>query len=769
MNQSIPLPPAPLSANLGREQLRDALVRAYLMDGQVLNGRLKRLESGGVLGLQLEPEGTALEVPLAKLRVLKFPSIAAPSTPPLKAIEDKGGEILPPPPTQAFRIVFTDGKTLSGEMKGLVVDELGLHMFQKEQDGRFARIFVPHAVVRDYHVGRRLGEALLKEQRIKEDQLHAALRRQQELRQRKLGEYIRRRAVVSAAELRQALEIQKHHPPERLGEVLIEEGIISPKQLQEALAAQRRDRSKKLGDILVEMGALTPEELHITMAHNLGIPFVRLRNFDVDPRVLKLVSIEIARKHALFPLLLVDDRLVVAMADPFDMEAVHLLRFTTGYLVEVAVATREDILWAIDRYYPEVDSAAAIEELEDIRPVGEEEPGGARVEDIERMAKEKPIIRLVNGIILDAINMRASDVHIRAAEKGVELFYRINGVLKKIRDMDKRLLPAIVTRIKILGRMNIAERRLPQDGRTRVSHRGSVIDLRISVIPTVEGESVVIRILDTRFGLKSLDSIGFNDADRRRIGDLLSRSYGMFLVTGPTGSGKTTTLYAALNEVKKRDVNIVTVEDPVEYHIDGIEQIQAYTAPGYTFAEALKHILRHDPDVIMIGEIRDEETAHIAVKSALTGHLVLSTLHTNSTATTVTRLLDMGVQAYLIASTLIGVLAQRLVRRNCPHCLEPEDADPTMRRILGVAEDEIFYHGRGCDQCNQTGFSDRVAVYELMLINEKIRRLIAPGATHEAIEKEAIAEGMVPLTEEALQLARQRAIPLAEVYRIRLE
>lgn len=768
MNQSVTLPPAPLSANLGPETLVDAPVRAYLMDGRIIPGRLKRLDATGVLGLQAEA-GEKLDIPFNQLRLVKFSPLPVSKPQASQALAERGGEVLAPPAVQNFQIIFKDGRTLAGQMRGLVVDELGLHLFEREKDGRFARLFVPHAVLRDYHVGDRIGEALIQQHRIRQDQLEAALNKQQELRKKKIGEYIRRHAVVSAAQLKEALDYQQHHPPERLGEVLLEEGIISPKQLRDALEAQRRDRTKKLGDILVEMGALSPEELHIAMAHNLGIPFVRLRTFDLDPQALKLVTVEIARKHELFPLMVLDDRLVVAMADPFDMEAIHLLRFTTGYVIEVAVATRDDIQWAIDRYYSEIDSTAAIEELEEIRPSAEQERVRANVEDIERMAKERPIIRLVNGIILDAINMRASDIHIRAGEKEIELFYRINGVLKKIRSIDKRLLPAIVTRIKILGRLNIAERRLPQDGRTRVSHRGSVIDLRISVIPTVEGESVVIRILDTRYGLKSLDEIGFSAADRRRITDLLNRTYGLFLVTGPTGSGKTTTLYAALNEVKQRNVNIVTVEDPVEYHIEGIEQIQAYTAPGYTFAVALKHILRHDPDVIMIGEMRDEETAEIAVKSALTGHLVLSTLHTNNAAASVTRLMDMGIQAYLIASTLIGVLAQRLVRRNCPHCLEPEEVDPAVQEVLGVEKDEIFYRGRGCDLCNNTGFSDRIAVYELLVVTQGIRDMITPGVSAEAIEKEAVKEGMVPLTQEALQLARQRAIPLAEVYRIRLE
>jgi type IV pilus assembly protein PilB len=280
---------------------------------------------------------------------------------------------------------------------------------------------------------------------------------------------------------------------------------------------------------------------------------------------------------------------------------------------------------------------------------------------------------------------------------------------------------------------------------------------------------VVIRILDTRAGLKSLDEIGFTDHDKDVLRDLLHKSYGLILVTGPTGSGKSTTLYAALNEVKLQNVNIITVEDPVEYHMDGIEQIHAYTAPGFTFARALRHILRHDPDVIMIGEIRDEETGKIAIESALTGHLVLSTLHTNDAATAVTRLLEMGVESYLLGATLIGALAQRLVRKNCPHCMVEEEIEPMVRRVLKVTTDEVFFKGGGCEQCNGTGFGGRIAVYELLPVSEEMRDIIKDGVTADEIHRQAVSDGMAPLTEQAMTLARQRVIPLSEVYRVRLQ
>jgi type IV pilus assembly protein PilB len=521
-----------------------------------------------------------------------------------------------------------------------------------------------------------------------------------------------------------------------------------------------------VGDILVEMGAVTAEALDLALARKLGIPFVRLQGFKLDPAVLELVTADLARKNRVMPLLLHDGRLVVALENPTGIDVINLLRFTTRRAVEVVATTNADIQWAIDNYYSSKSSAEVIEELNVAYVPGE--PCSQEQEDVERLGNHKPVVKLVNSIIIDAVRRHASDIHIRAGESQVNLFFRIHGTLSRIGTLSKELLPAIVSRIKILSRLDIAERRLPQDGRTHVQHAGTMVDLRISIIPTVCGESVVIRILDRRVGLKSLDEIGFSDADREAFREILHRSHGLILVTGPTGSGKSTTLYAALTEIRRQNVNIITVEDPVEYHIDGIEQIQANTTPGYDFALALRHILRHDPDVIMIGEIRDEETGKIAIESALTGHLVLSTLHTNDAAGTVTRLVEMGLQPYLLSSTLVGVLAQRLARCNCQHCASEEKLEPMVRKSLGVAPDEVFYRSTGCENCNQTGFGGRVAVYELLRASDALRGLIVPGATVADLHRQALADGMVPLTEQALQLARQRVISLSEVYRVRL-
>ena len=498
------------------------------------------------------------------------------------------------------------------------------------------------------------------------------------------------------------------------------------------------------------------------LAERLGLPFIELQNFEFKESVLALVPAEFAREHDVIPLRTHNSRLSVAIADPKQQDVYQLLGFITGLCIDASVASLKDVHWAIQKNYGAQDDELALESIDDHQAIeGESE--------LERLGSERPIVRLVNNIIRDAIDRQASDIHLRPREKNVELIYRLNGSLTSIRFISKSLLPAVVSRIKILGGMDIAERRVPQDGRSCVRASDSVVDLRISIMPTVEGESVVIRLLNAKVGLKSIAELGFNQRDEDIFIDVLHKSNGIFLVTGPTGSGKSTTLYAALDEVKKQNVNIITVEDPVEYHMDGIEQIQINHATGYTFARALRNILRHDPDVILVGEIRDQETGKIAVESALTGHLVLSTLHTNDAAGAITRLIEMGVEPYLLNGCLLGVLAQRLVKKNCPHCLKLEPVDRMVRQSLKIADEEKFYYGTGCERCNETGVIGRIAVYELLRVNDVIKEVIRADVTTAEIHKKALSSGMTPLTTNALSRAREKEISLAEVYRIRLD
>lgn len=499
------------------------------------------------------------------------------------------------------------------------------------------------------------------------------------------------------------------------------------------------------------------------LAESLGFPYVNIRDAQIDDAILSLIPAEFARKNDVMPLKLTHSHLTVVMANPRRQDIFQALGFITGLTIDVAVATSKDVQWAVRQYYGVQDDELALESIESrIHNTAEELA-------LVRLGSENAIVRLVNNVIRDAIDRKASDIHLRPREKNIELIYRMDGTLTTIRFISKSLLPAMVSRIKILGGMDIAERRMPQDGRCCVRSSENTVDLRISIMPTVEGESVVIRLLNSQVGLKSIAELGFSAHDEDIFRDLLHKSNGIFLVTGPTGSGKSTTLYAALGEVKKQNVNIITVEDPVEYHMDGIEQIQINHGTGYTFARALRNILRHDPDVILVGEIRDQETGKIAVESALTGHLVLSTLHTNNAAGAITRLLEMGVEPYLLNGCLLGVLAQRLVKVNCPNCLVVEPVDTLVRQSLNLSEDEAFYHSTGCEECNKTGVIGRMAVYELLRIDPSIKAIIKHEVATTDIHQHALVSGMIPLTDNALLRARAKEISLAEVYRIRLD
>jgi type IV pilus assembly protein PilB len=502
------------------------------------------------------------------------------------------------------------------------------------------------------------------------------------------------------------------------------------------------------------------------LAARLQLPLVRLSEITPSPDALKLLPADAARRLRAVPLHTLRGCVAVAIADARDADALAALDFISRQRVAPVVATATDIRDAIARAYDNAEDVDVARQLGlDIDTVADSSP-----QEIERLAREKPVVKLIHGVIASAVYRRASDIHFRPGEHALDLLYRIDDELIPVRRFMRPLAPALVSRIKVLGQMNLAEHRLPQDGRTTFTlDDGRRIDLRISVLPSVFGESVVVRLLDTAESLKSLREIGLSARDHAHIDDIMHAGHGMFLTTGPTGCGKSTTLYAMLMEMRVQRINILTIEDPVEFHIADIQQMQVNRAAGFTFASALRNFLRHDPDAVMVGEIRDRETADIAIESALTGHLVLSTLHTNSAATTVTRLLDLGVEAYLLRASLLAVMAQRLVRLNCEHCLGPEDVAPHLREVLGVAADETFQAGRGCPRCNGLGVFRRSAVYELLRVTPALRRLIVPGAEADRIHEQALIDGMLPLTQAAVALARQGRISLREAYRVRAE
>lgn len=555
-----------------------------------------------------------------------------------------------------------------------------------------------------------------------------------------------------------------------LGDILSADGVITPEQLKEALEVQSNSAPQKhLGELLIELGFATREQVNVALAEKLGIPYVNLEDFEVDQFPISVIPPDVALQYNVLPLAIIRGRLVIAMEDPFNWEALEVIRFNTRQNLEPVLSPARDITQVLNKIYSHFDEKELMEEMEasvDVKTL----PLGVDTSPhlVAQEANKAPIVRLLDAIITQGILRAASDINIRPEKTRVNVYYRVDGKMHFVRTFHKSLLMPLISRIKIMGHMDIAERRLPQDGHARVFQKNRPIDLRLSVIPTVVGESAVLRILDKEVGLKPLDNIGLLPRELDSLREIISKSAGMLLVVGPTGSGKSTTLYAILNEIRKKNPHIITVEDPVEYHIEGIEQIQTASSRGYTFAESLRHILRHDPDVIMVGEIRDTETVQIANKAALTGHLVLSTLHTNDAPSTVTRLTDMGVEPYLLSTTLLGVMSQRLVRLNCPHCVE-EVEDKELRKALNLGNSGAFFRGKGCSACDFTGYHGRHAVCELLVVTHEIRQLINEGATAQQVREMAIKQGMTAIVESALELARSARISLEEVYSLKLD
>lgn len=558
----------------------------------------------------------------------------------------------------------------------------------------------------------------------------------------------------------------------RIGDILIEQGLINPQQLKEALDSQKNGNNKRLGEIFVEAGIITKEELYEVLQFVYETEYVDLSNYVIDPEVISLIPEKIALQFKLIPISKSDDELVIAMANPLDVYAIDFVRSHTKIKkIKSLLAPEEDVLSTINSYYELGEYDDIIEKLgtEIVFKEDEEEEDSKKLEAISR---EAPIVQLVNMLIVQGVKDRASDIHIEPNEKGLLIRFRIDGMLHDVRALPNTIKSAIVSRIKILAKMDIAERRLPQDGRFQVKFGTREVDLRVSTIPTVLGEKVVLRLLDKSKGLIKLEQLGFISEQLEEFQSIISKSYGIILITGPTGSGKTTTLYAALNEVSSKDKNIITVEDPVEYKLARINQIQIKPKINLTFANTLRSILRQDPDIIMVGEIRDAETAQIAVQAALTGHLVFSTLHTNDAVSALTRLIDMDVETFLISSSVIGVIAQRLVRVICEKCKEEYTPGKDVLSALNIEtnskdNDKVkLYRGTGCSFCNNTGYYGRTSIYELIVLDEEIRALIISKASSNIIKDAAIKKGMKALKDSGLEKALQGITTIEEVLRV---
>jgi len=557
----------------------------------------------------------------------------------------------------------------------------------------------------------------------------------------------------------------------RLGEILIERGKLDAAGLDRALRIQD-DSGEKLGVLLVTLGVVAQRDVSEALANQLGLPLVEAASYPELPILEERVSARFLRESRALPLAEDETELALAMADPTDEYTVNAFEMVTGRKVRPQVAIPMELEAALERLYGAGKSALGqilgdVEQRDDLA-------FDADVQQLKDLASEAPVIRMVSLIITNALDTRASDIHIEPFENRLIVRYRIDGVLHEVESPPRRLSAAVISRIKIMANLDIAERRLPQDGRIRLRVQGKEIDLRVSTVPTMHGESVVMRILDKGGVALDFKRLGFEDDTMNKFLNVLMEPHGILLVTGPTGSGKTTTLYTALDRLNQPDVKILTVEDPVEYQMAGINQIQVKPQIDLTFANALRSIVRQDPDVIMIGEIRDLETAQIAVQSALTGHLVLSTVHTNDAASTVNRLLDMGVEDYLLTSTVIGILAQRLVRTLCPACKTSYTALPEVVAELGLHKfappgDITLYHAKGCKECAQTGFIGRISIMEMLPMSDPLRTHIMRHANSAELRTEAIKEGMVTMYEDGMRKALNGSTTFEEVLRVTRE
>ncbi len=552
-------------------------------------------------------------------------------------------------------------------------------------------------------------------------------------------------------------------PPKsmKLGERLIDSGLVTPDQLNLALREQKRT-GERVGEILINLGFVTQEQISSVLASQAGVAFVQLDSYLIEPSALKTVPEALARRHKLIPILLEPPKLTIALANVFDMIAIDEIQRVTGYVVDAVSSTETGIAAAIDQYYT---GGVSLEEIvqKSIRQV---EAGRLSEAD---MASGAPIIRLVDQIFLSAVNDGATDIHMEPEERIFRLRYRIDGKLRMGPSLPKILQPAVTARVKILSSMNIAETRLPQDGKINFYYGKRKIDLRVSTLPTINGENIVLRVLDKSKLVLGLETLGFDETTLARLRKAIESRNGIVTVCGPTGSGKTTTLYSALAYINNVDRSIITLEDPVEYELPVIRQVQINVKAGLTFSTGLRSILRHDPDVILVGEMRDAETVELAIRAALTGHLVFSTLHTNDAAGAIPRLINMGQEPFLVASSLRAIIGQALLRLNCTACREEYDPSPDTLARAGLPLDAVrgkVQRGKGCSQCGQTGYRGRVGVYELMEVTSEISRMVMRRANAQELLEAAMAEGMTTMRQDGIAKAMRGMIPLEEVVQL---
>ncbi len=782
----IALLPPPLSKPHPEQAVRrgeKALVSLH--DGSRLMGRLQdfsRQERRVVLHCQ---DGVH-RVPFKKIKIMSLPRRHAwqgAESP----VEAARGDMTRPAVVRHFIITFKDEDTLEGETFGFRTDAAGLYLYPTHNDKDYAYLFIPRSAMEQHRIGPPIGEQLVKEQVISQDQVAEVLNEQAQLRRQPLGEYLRSKAIITTKDLEAALRNQRSTPDFRLGEILVHENLISEEQLVEALAAQREERGKQLGQILVERGLVSQKDIQQGLSRKLGIPFVDVAQFQLDTEAMKRVPEDLVRKYKCLPLYCYDQKLVIALENPMDWEALDAVRFHTGLNVEPVIADKHELERIIDLLYAAPDIEGNL--FDDY--LGDEELDDEQEYD-ETASSDNVIVRLVNKIIIDAYNQGASDIHIEPYPGRNKTVVRLrkDGELRNYYEIPSRMRNALIARIKIMANLDISEKRKPQDGKIDFKKFSMLkIELRVATIPTAnDQEDVVMRIMASGEPLP-LDKLGLSPRNHERLLELIRKPYGLFFVCGPTGSGKTTTLHSILGHLNTPERKIWTAEDPVEITQKGLRQVQVHPKIGLTFAAAMRAFLRADPDIIMVGEMRDEETTSMGIEASLTGHFVFATLHTNSAPESIIRLLDMGMDPFNFADALVGILAQRLARRLCPDCKEPYSAErDEIRELLteycyeliprDADEDQrkqvrnrVFKEwqknfadekGRfslcrpvGCEACEDTGYRGRLGLHELLTASDNIKRLILEQARVSELFAVALREGMRTLKQDGIEKVLQ--------------
>lgn len=742
-----------------------------LVRGQKITGSLTRfLPAHGIIEFLPSRGRTNLDLPLSDILQLRLtrPLIL---TARRSALEERGGPAVRPLEKQPFSIELVNGETLSGVTVGFEVQGAGLFLYLVNYGDTVLRVFVPTTAIRNQQIGKRLGELLVEEKLLTETQMRSGLARQKQLREQKLGDLLAESRIISEIQLHGALERQRAMPMVKLGEALVASKLITADQLAEGLEHQKKNRKKPLGEILLEAQYVSKAELFRVLSQKLGIPSVDLKKFHVDPEVLKLIPASVVHEFHVVPLCIDRGALVVATDSPFDPAPVERIRFITQRPVTTVIASTDDIAEHIQAHFADRSRDQRIEEL-----------ATQLTSEVALQADEKPVkesdstlVRLVNKMVIDAHMAGASDIHVETnpGRKKVRIRFRIDGVLSNYLQLPASFSSAIVSRIKIMANLDISEKRRAQDGRINFQNFGPArIELRVATVPTLDGlEDVVLRVLGAGEPLP-LDKLGLRDPLRDSMRELLSKSFGLILVCGPTGSGKTTTLHSLLGVLNSPERKIWTAEDPIEISQEGLRQVQVNARIGWTFATAMRAFLRSDPDVIMVGEMRDAETASIAIEASLTGHLVLSTLHTNSAAETVVRLLEMGMDPFNFADSLAGVLAQRLARRLCETCRTsrvlsekelvalaqeycydtPLDAAAVLAEWRERYGREHHLHGaQGCEACKHTGYRGRIGLHELLVTNANLRQLMQRRVPASELRAAAIPQGMRTLKQDGIE------------------